>query len=87
MPAVNTTPFLGTAPPAGTFDQGIRQLTAFEQFPNAVKLYTGAGVPTTPSGQSPAVGDLYVRTDTPTIANQRLYMCSNAVGPVWTALV
>lgn len=44
-------------------------------------LYQGAGVP--PDGLG-VVGDYYLRTDTPAIANQRLYV---KPGPSWTGIL
>lgn len=47
-------------------------------------ISSGNGAPTTTGNQ----GDLYVRLDTPTVANQRLYMnTSSGSGTTWTGIV
>lgn len=53
------------------------------------KIWGGTGVPTTAmASTAAAIGDLYIRTDTPSTTNQRLYMCSVAGTPgTWVALV
>lgn len=43
---------------------------------SGAKLRSGSGAPTAVAGD--AVGDLYLRTDTPTTANQRIYICTVA---------
>lgn len=47
------------------------------------KLYSGSGVPSTVSGS--AAGDFFFRTDTPSTANQRIYVATAA--NTWTALI
>lgn len=47
----------------------------------------GAGVPVKPTGADPLAGDAYHRTDTPAIANQRLYVCTTGgAAPVWSGI-
>jgi hypothetical protein len=44
----------------------------------------GSGAPITPGNITPSAGDLYFRTDTPSTANQRIYICTTGGGsPVW----
>src|SRR5579863_320355 len=48
----------------------------------------GSGVPTNPSGANPVAGDVYFRTDTPTVANQRIYFCTvGGATPTWVGVV
>lgn len=54
------------------------------------RLWSGSGAPTTPgaAGISYALGDAYFRTDTPTTANQRLYLVTTAgTSPTWTGVL
>jgi hypothetical protein len=48
----------------------------------ATRIIMSAGNPSGSYGAN--AGDLLIRTDTPAVANQRLYMCSG--GTVWTAI-
>lgn len=47
------------------------------------RVTSGAGAPVRPHNVDPKAGDCYLRTDTPTIANQRIYVCTVG-GPVPT---
>lgn len=46
-------------------------------------IFSGTGVPGTVSGS--AAGDIFIRTDTPTVANQRLYVATAA--NTWTGIL
>lgn len=53
-------------------------------------IMSGSGAPSNPSGVSagPTAGDLYFRTDTPSTANQRIYICTVGGGtPTWVGIV
>lgn len=48
----------------------------------------GSGVPVNPAGHAPSKGNYYFRTDTPTIANQRIYVCTvGGSSPTWVGIV
>jgi hypothetical protein len=51
--------------------------------------WSGSGTPTTPGGAlTYNLGDRYWRTDTPTVANQRLYVVTTAgTSPTWTGVL
>ena len=52
------------------------------------RISQGAGAPLIPNQVVPGLGDVYFRTDTPTVRNQRIYVC--AVGgssPQWLGIV
>jgi hypothetical protein len=53
------------------------------------RLWSGSGVPTTPGGAiTYNLGDAYLRTDTPSTANQRLYVVTTAgTSPAWTGIL
>ncbi|GAB3867403.1 hypothetical protein GCM10028801_41320 [Nocardioides maradonensis] len=53
------------------------------------RIWSGSGAPTTPGGSMTYnLGDAYLRTDTPTTANQRLYMVTTAgTSPTWTGIL
>ncbi len=53
------------------------------------RLWSGSGAPVTPGGSlTYNLGDAYLRTDTPSTANQRLYMVTTAgTAPVWTGVL
>ena len=51
------------------------------------RISQGSGAPSKPNGANPAAGDIYFRTDTPTTANQRLYVCTTGgASPVWSGI-
>ena len=54
-------------------------------FPGGGSLFSGAGAPGAKvNGKAPVAGDLYLRIDTPSTANQRLYICTVGGGsPTW----
>lgn len=48
----------------------------------------GSGAPTTPDGVNPVAGVIYFCTDTPSTANQRIYVCTVGGGtPTWVGIV
>jgi hypothetical protein len=51
------------------------------------RIWSGSGVPSGSTiGGAAALGDIYLRTDTPSTANQRVYHCTTAGTPgTWTA--
>jgi hypothetical protein len=52
------------------------------------RITSGSGAPTTPGGANPTAGDVYHRTDTPSTANQRLYVCTvGGASPTWVGIV
>lgn len=58
------------------------------------KVWSGSGAPGTTSGTypggtvAPSAGDFYLRKDTPSTANQRIYVCTTGgATPVWTGVV
>ena len=53
-----------------------------------MRVWSGSGAPGSSTvGGAASVGDLYLRTDTPTTANQRIYTCTTAGTPgTWTAV-
>ena len=54
---------------------------------NGIKIYMGSGVPSGTTVNTGRVGDLYMRTDTPSTSNQRIYMCTTAGSPgTWTGI-
>lgn len=60
------------------------------QFPDGTRFFSGSGAPSIfnlPASYSSTVGDFFKRTDTPTVANQRLYMCTVAGSPgTWVGI-
>jgi hypothetical protein len=55
---------------------------------SGARITSGSGAPSTPGGANPTAGDLYVRTDTPSTANQRLYSCTvGGASPTWVGIV
>ena len=62
------------------------------QLPNGVtndgiKIYMGSGVPSATTVNPGRIGDLYMRKDTPSTANQRIYMCTVAGTPgTWVGI-
>lgn len=49
--------------------------------------WSGTGAPSSTTVGTAAVGDLYLRRDTPSTANQRLYICTAAGSPgTWTGI-
>ena len=52
-----------------------------------IRIYGGTGAPSSTTVGTASVGDLYLRKDTPSTANQRLYVCTVAGTPgTWTAI-
>jgi hypothetical protein len=52
------------------------------------RLLMGAGAPSKPGGVDPVAGDFYLRTGTPSTANQRLYVCTvGGASPTWVGVV
>jgi hypothetical protein len=53
------------------------------------RIWSGSSAPTTPGGSlTYNLGDFYLRTDTPTVANQRLYVVTTAgTSPTWTGIL
>jgi hypothetical protein len=48
----------------------------------------GSGAPSKPNGVNPNAGDIYFRTDTPSTANQRIYICTTGgASPAWSGIV
>lgn len=48
----------------------------------------GSGAPSKPDGENPTAGDIYFRTDTPSTANQRVYICTTGgASPVWSGIL
>jgi hypothetical protein len=47
------------------------------------RIFSGTGIPGTVSGS--AAGDIFIRTDTPTVANQRIYVATAA--NTWTGIL
>ena len=66
----------------GILTKGILGLSTPTGVAQAGRIYQGSGAPSTGAGN---VGDTYFRTDTPTVALQRIYQ-KTAVG-VWTGIV
>jgi hypothetical protein len=51
-------------------------------------IFQGSGAPGLLDGNNPAVGSIYFRTDTPSTANQRIYICTVGGGsPTWVGIV
>ena len=52
-------------------------------------IYSGTGAPSTSVPvASPTAGDIYIRTDTPSTANQRIYVCTTGgSSSVWSGIV
>jgi len=54
---------------------------------NGIKIYMGSGVPSGTTVNPGRVGDLYMRKDTPSTSNQRIYMCTVAGTPgTWVGI-
>jgi hypothetical protein len=52
------------------------------------RLWSGSGAPSKPGNTNPTAGDWFLRTDTPSTANQRLYVCTTGgASPVWAGVV
>lgn len=52
------------------------------------RITSGAGAPTTPGGANPTAGDFYFRTDAPSTATERLYVCTvGGATPTWVGVV
>lgn len=67
-----------------TFTSGLAALGGFllsRQGVASSRLWGGSGAPTF----SATSGDYYLRSDTPTVANQRLYVCTG--GTAWTGIL
>jgi hypothetical protein len=48
----------------------------------------GQGAPSKPNVLNPQAGDLFFRTDTPAVANQRIYICTvGGAAPTWVGIV
>lgn len=51
-------------------------------------ISSGSGAPSKPNTINPTAGDIYFRTDTPSTANQRIYICTVGGGtPTWVGIV
>jgi len=48
---------------------------------NGIRIYMGSGVPSGTTVNTSVIGDMYYRIDTPSTANQRIYMCTVAGTP------
>jgi hypothetical protein len=58
------------------------------QVQHGTRVSSGVGVPTIPGSSNPAAGDLYIRVDTPTVANQKLYFCTvGGATPTWVGIL
>lgn len=54
---------------------------------NGIKIYMGSGVPSGTTVNAGRVGDMYLRIDTPSTSNQRIYMCTAAGSPgTWSGI-
>jgi len=54
---------------------------------NGIKIYMGSGVPSGTTVNAGRVGDMYLRIDTPSTSNQRIYMCTVAGSPgTWSGI-
>lgn len=52
------------------------------------KFSVGSGAPIHPGGIAPRVGDGFLRTDSPTVVNQRLYICTvGGSSPTWIGII
>ena len=52
-----------------------------------MRIYGGSGAPSGSTVGTASVGDFYLRKDTPSTANQRLYVCTTAGSPgTWAAI-
>jgi hypothetical protein len=64
----------------------VKQLTS--SLTGGGKVSQGSGAPSLPNGLNPAVGDVWLRTDTPGVANQRIYFCTvGGATPTWVGVV
>jgi hypothetical protein len=79
---------------AETNDQRVSRVSGFPQpFGVAAAAVVpehnmGAGAPSKPNGVNPATGDYWFRTDTPSTANQRIYICTaGGSSPTWVGIV
>lgn len=55
--------------------------------PGGGRVSDGSGVPTRPGDVDPMAGDYFLRTDTPTVSNQRLYVCTaGGDAPTWVGI-
>lgn len=55
---------------------------------SAPEINQGPGAPSKPNGNNPATGDYWFRTDTPSTANQRIYVCTvGGSSPTWVGIV
>jgi hypothetical protein len=51
------------------------------------QISQGSGAPSKPWGVNPVAGDMFFRTDTPSTANQRMYVCTVGGGtPTWVGI-
>ena len=51
------------------------------------RISQGSGAPSSPNQVAPNLGDVYFRTDTPTVPNQRIYICiQGGASPTWTGI-
>lgn len=67
-----------------------RSATAADHITNTTgnSFTIGVGVPTRPNGVNPKLHDAWLRLDTPTIANQRLYICTvGGASPTWVGVL
>lgn len=52
------------------------------------RISQGSGAPSKPNSINPVAGDIYFRTDTPSTADQRIYICTVGGGtPTWVGVV
>ena len=58
-------------------------------WPGGGSMFSGVGAPGAKvNGKPPLAGDLYLRIDTPSTANQRLYVCTvGGATPTWVGIV
>ncbi|MHB8573553.1 MAG: peptidase associated/transthyretin-like domain-containing protein [Candidatus Dormibacteria bacterium] len=54
-----------------------------------LRVFQGSGAPpNTVNGAEPQGGDIWLRTDTPSTANQRVYICTTGgSSPVWSGIL
>ena len=71
--------------PAGSGIETCSQL----DLAGGTSIFSGSGAgPKLVNGAAPDVGDIWIRIDTPSTANQRIYICTvGGANPTWLGIV
>lgn len=91
-PVVNDTPNSNILPFAnfigGAFTNSMSVNLLVSSLTGGGRIAQGSGAPTHPNGGNPVAGDIFFRTDTPSTANQRVYICTvGGASPTWVGIV